>query len=466
MKKLIALLVALCLSVGLCACSENEKNEPHKDESQNADATAFQGTAIKGYTSTDGNVYIPTPSGEIVTVQKWLSDYTAQAAWLTPDEKHIVSIQSNHLVCSDFSQTKSIDLGLSDHVFTVQNEGVLYIGENEHLCLYSFDQEKEISHNGMTPPAGRVIVAERTLSCGFADDDTVYVWPHDETDPIEIGYYPEARVHWISNDGETLIWTGEGDALFMYQDKTVVTLTTRAESPYGLETTDGKLCIINDTSKNGCLYIQRPGKEMHCIDIETYSGWTNFYTSAGPLNQSTANEADTIYALSDSALYAIDKNNKTHIISEGITQFSIYGNRLVYQEGDRLFFATLEDNEIKNPVQAAIDVVSYQTNDNQTIYYVKRVNRNGHLYEIDFDNKQPQFINNLESIVDLDYVYELNPYTGWLFCIEDQEWDDTLTKTLSKIRGYNGPEQSIHLENIYDYTVAANLPWHSYMKFN
>ena len=452
MKRLAVLFTVLCLC--LCACGESQANTE-----ENAALIEYQGEAVKGYAAADGNVYIPAPDGTIISVQPQYANYKVRTAWLTPDCKTIVSVQETEsydlvLCYADFSQTNYRSLGRVFDIYSIQNEGIIYRGDGSFLKRCFFDEESTVQNGGLIPALYSVTVADHTLSCGFEVDDVVYAWPHDKEGPIEIGTYKDSKMYLISGDGKTLLWTGESDALFMHQNGKTVTLTTFSRNPYGWETVDGTLRIFRDSYDSGDFFIQRPGQDIQIIDKGSSGVWRGFCTKTGPLYLCTAKEADTIYALFENTLYAIDQNNELLEIGVGISQFSIYGNRIVYIQNHRLFFAAFENNKIEDPLQVAVDVDQYETNDNQQIYYTKKTagSKGYWLYEIDYDDKESR------EITYYVYDYYLDAHTGWLFYIKEA-WDYTENAPLWDIWACKGQQKPLKVQDSYDGELSNGLPW-------
>lgn len=418
MRKLLAILLALVTVFTLCACKEAPRDtwaDEEEEEKKEKPKAVYQGNAYKGYVTESGAVQIITPTNDLITVRPSEDNYRVVAAWLTPNGEHIVLAQYDgyseqpKLAVTDIDQTEYKVLGDVAHVLAVRNEGVLYQNVGYVERYFFGDEKSEVTY---VTNFVDVVVASHSLSCAFKFDNTVCVWPYDAVTPTEVGDFRKATLQTVSSDGESLFWTGEGNALFLYRDEKVVTIANYSTATYGMETYDSKLQVVCDYD-SGKFYVLRPGKEMETVSEGSSGRWHTFYTTAGHLSQSTAKDASTMYAVHDQTLYAIDKNNKTKKIADNILNFILYGDRLVYLEtGGRLFFATLENNEITDPVQVAVDVVSFQTADNKTVYYL----RNNALEKADFDSRNTQYLT--YSVTD----YYINGQ-GDLFVYSQRNWD-------------------------------------------
>ena len=150
----------------------------------------------------DGSAYIPTMSGDVITIQD-----DVESAAMTPDRKRIVVLLKNGtLYFTDAAQReKNIISESADGIGiqAVRNDGFIYVDEesNYYRVLYSDQSAEDLGKNI------RFVTAENNISVLYVADGGVYTLGNNSSESEKVGTYDDAACpEIISDNAELAVW--------------------------------------------------------------------------------------------------------------------------------------------------------------------------------------------------------------------------------------------------------------------
>ena len=331
----------------------------------------------------DGSAYIPTMSGDVITIQD-----DVESAVMTPDRKRIVVLLKNGtLYFTDAAQReKNIISESADGIGiqAVRNDGFIYVDEesNYYRVLYSDQSAEDLGKNII------FVTAENNISVLYVADGGVYTLGNNSSESEKVGTYDDAaRPEIISDNAELAVWVNvDGkDYQPVVSDKGELSRletisgkkSTSYPSIYETFSRDQKLLMIHSADSD-CLWVKRNGEaDIEKINLGSSAADSTIYTQNGELSDTAADKIKAVYIATDgddgSNIYYVTLDGDRERVLSKVENYAICGGTIFYSnnEGD-LYRAKLSGSELKDEEKISSDVEDiHLTANGMYLYYLK-----------------------------------------------------------------------------------------------